>query len=133
MGRNNLQLVGLGLCVVLVCFFVVITVLYTKDKIQNHDNSDSDELISDDSFKPMIKVEDEIYLWTGDIVTDLAQFEKIGEVKFSYETLNKGIDETDQNFTSNIYQEGAEVYRYDDSNIIIYQDSYGRLFEKGDW
>lgn len=131
MERNNLQLVGLGLCVVLVCIFVVIAVLHTKDKIQNHE--DSDELISDDSFKPMIKVGDEIYLWTGDIVTDLAQFEKIGEVKFSYETLNKGIDETDQNFTSNIYQEGAEVYRYDDSNIIIYQDSYGRLFEKGDW
>lgn len=131
MGRNNLQLVGVGLCVVLVCIFVVIAVLHTKDKIQNH--NDSDELISDDSFKPMIKVGDEIYLWTGDIEVDLEELEKIGEVQFSYETIGKGIDEDDQNFSSNICEKGAEIYKYDDSNIIISGDGYTSSFEKGDW
>lgn len=120
MGRNNIRLVKV--CIVIVCVLAAIAIVYTKSSTKKIESS----------FKPMVKVEDKIYLWVDDIEIGSKKFEKIGEIDFSYKTLEKDLGENDDNFSSNIYKKGTEIYKYDDSGIIIIGKGFTSLLKEMD-
>lgn len=72
------------------------------------------------SFKPMVKINDEIYFWERDLGSvKLGDMELLGEIKFSKGTLSERLDDTDEDFSSNVYPVGAKVFRWDEKDILI--------------
>ena len=114
MGHNNIRLVKVVAIVVIV--ISVLAALYFKNK----------EGSTESSFKPMVKVEDQIYLWDDEREVDLTSLEKIGEIEFSYKTLNKKLESSDKNYSSNVFRVGSTIYRYDESKIVVVDGKQGK-------
>ena len=93
MGDNNLRWVRIGgiLCIIVVLFVGVI-------KLTQKNNIDS-------SYKPMVKVNNAIYLW---------------------------LDLKDVNFSSNVCSKGDEIYKYDDTRIVVVSEKTKSIFRKND-
>ena len=96
----------------------VVTVLLACCYINFSRDKDNNSI--DASFKPMVKIDDVIYGFSGELEkVDKLNFEKLGEIKYSYNTINVGLKEADENFSSNVYEKGLEVYKYSDSEIVV--------------
>lgn len=93
------------------------------------DLKSNDEAVSDDSYKPMIKVDDEIYYWDKDVDIDVKKLEKIGKIEKSYNSLNKRLTESDLNFTSNANKVGEELYRIDKNSVLLQGDGFKSIFK----
>lgn len=72
------------------------------------------------SYKPMVKINDEIYGWVRDLgAVKLGDIEFLGEIKGSKASLSKTLNDEDENFTSNIYPIGAKIYKWGEKSILI--------------
>lgn len=89
----------------------------------------------ENSYKPLLKVNSYVYGETdNNYKCDKKDLELIGVIEKSYENGKKPITLEDKNLTSNIYEEGLEIYtEKDTANIVIKtgSDSYSK-FEKID-
>ncbi len=102
---NKLWLLGLVTLAVIVGIFV-----YNNRKSQE----------TDASFKPMVKVEDEVYYWSEDLTDlDTEKYEFIGEIKVSHGSLSLKLEADDENLSTNIYPLGTKVYRYDGETVLV--------------
>lgn len=120
MGQHNSRLVKIigGVCLVapLILFFSQIP----PDVLNRRGNE------SDDSFKPMIKVDDDIYIWEEEIDHfDTSKYELIGKVVFSYEDTSKTLGPEDVSLSSNLFPKNSKIYRYDDKRILVEFEPYG--------
>ena len=74
----------------------------------------------DDSYKPLIKLNDKIFGWVRDLgEVKLGDMEFLGEIKSSKESLSKGLNRGDENFSSNIYPTGTKIYKWDEKSILV--------------
>lgn len=121
MGFNNLRLVKLFFLVcILVLALILVVFLTHKDNIE-------------DSYKPMVKINDAIYLWEDDLENiDVNKLEYMGEIEFSYKTLKKKLDHNDLNFSSNIYSKKTKIYKYDDTRVILILDKTASILRRND-
>lgn len=72
------------------------------------------------SYKPMIKVNDVIYGFDGDLdKIDKSELEHLGQIKHSYNSIGVGLKDTDENFSSNVFEKGLAIYRKNDTEIIV--------------
>lgn len=72
------------------------------------------------SYKPMVKINDEIYGWVRDLgAVKLGDIEFLGEIKGSKASLSKTLNDEDENLTSNIYPIGAKIYKWGEKSILI--------------
>lgn len=72
------------------------------------------------SYKPMVKVNDVIYGFDCDLdKIDKSELEKLGEIKYSYNSIGVALKDTDKNFSSNVYEKGLAIYRKNDIEIIV--------------
>ena len=120
MGQHNSRLVKIigGVCLValLILFFSQIP----PDVLNRRGNE------SDDSFKPMIKVDDDIYIWEEEFDRfDTSKYELIGKVTFSYEDTSKTLGPEDVSLSSNLFPKNSKIYRYDDKRILVEFEPYG--------
>ncbi|WP_053942404.1 hypothetical protein [Kallipyga gabonensis] len=120
MGQHNSRLVKIigGVCLValLILFFSQIP----PDVLNRRGNE------SDDSFKPMIKVDDDIYIWEEEFDHfDTSKYELIGKVAFSYEDTSKTLGPEDVSLSSNLFPKNSKIYRYDDKRILVEFEPYG--------
>lgn len=82
--------------------------------------SDNKKAGTEASYKPMVKINDEIYSWVRDLgAVKLGDMEFLGEIKGSKGSLSKTLNDEDENFTSNIYPIGAKIYKWDEKSILI--------------
>lgn len=77
-------------------------------------------------YKPMVKANGKIYGWSGDNYELSEDAVFIGEIKYSYGTLQKRVEETDKDFTSNSGQEGRRIYQEGDETYIIVEYEEGK-------
>ncbi len=121
MGFNNLRLVKLFFLVCILVLALILVILLThKDKIE-------------DSYKPMVKINEAIYLWEDDLENiDVNKLEYMGEIEFSYKTLKKKLDHNDLNFSSNIYSEKTKIYKYDDTRVILILGKTASILRRND-
>lgn len=102
---NKLWLLGLVALAVIVGIFA-----YNNFKSQE----------TEASFKPMVKVEDEVYYWSEDLTDlDTEKYEFIGEIKVSQGSLSFKLEADDENLSTNIYPLGTKVYRYDGETVLV--------------
>lgn len=82
--------------------------------------SDNIKAGTEASYKPMVKINDEIYGWVRDLgAVKLGDMKFLGEIKGSKGSLSKTLNDEDENFTSNIYPIGAKIYKWDEKSILI--------------
>nr|WP_297574967.1 DUF5301 domain-containing protein [uncultured Peptostreptococcus sp.] len=82
------------------------------------------------SYKPMVKINDEIYGWVRDLgAVKLGDIEFLGEIKGSKASLSKTLNDEDENFTSNIYPIGAKIYKWGEKSILIESNDIFRVCE----
>lgn len=94
-------------------------------------NYNQSKVMYENSYKPMIKVNNTVYGFSKDINTiDKSKLESLGKIMYSYNTINFAIKETDKNFTSNVYEKGLEVYRYSDNEIIVIGEDFITVLKK---
>lgn len=68
----------------------------------------------------MIKLNDKIFGWVRDLgEVKLGDMEFLGEIKSSKESLSKGLNRGDENFSSNIYPTGTKIYKWDEKSILV--------------
>ena len=84
----------------------------------------------DKSFKPMLKLEDTIYLWTDDKDLDPEDLEELGQVEFSYKSLERSLGDRDQDRSSNIFTPGSPIYRLDRDRIVVLDQGSYSILEK---
>ena len=81
----------------------------------------------------MVKVNNAIYLWEDDLVNiDINKLERIGKIEFSYNSGRKRLDLKDVNFSSNVCSKGDEIYKYDDTRIVVVSEKTKSIFRKND-
>lgn len=94
-------------------------------------NTSKDDI--DANYKPMVKVENKIYYWSKDLEDiSLKDFTLIGEVKKSYNSGLKSIDERSENYSSNVFPTGSKLYLYDKTSIIVVTNSGVSLCVEGE-
>lgn len=72
------------------------------------------------AYKPMLKLDDVIYGFDGDVdKIDVSELENLGEIKYSHHSITVPVQETDENFTSNVFDEGLAIYRVNDAEVIV--------------
>ncbi|MGF0040305.1 DUF5301 domain-containing protein [Peptoniphilaceae bacterium SGI.131] len=75
---------------------------------------------TDDSYKPMVKLNDKIYIWVRDLgEVKLGNMEFLGEIKYSKMSLLKNLNSKDKNLSSNIYPVGTKIYKWDEKSVLV--------------
>ncbi len=75
---------------------------------------------TEDSYKPMVKLNDKIYGWVRDLgEVKLGDMEFLGEIKNSKGSLLNGLNSEDENLSSNIYPVGTKIYKWDEKSLLV--------------
>ena len=78
----------------------------------------------------MVKVNDTVYYWAGDVEVDISKLEQLGLVEKSYENLMFELGPRDENFSSNYYTVGTKIYKHDDKSILLVGDGFQSILKE---
>lgn len=80
--------------------------------------SNQSKEVNGGSYPPLIKVYGEIY--SNSVKSDgKVPYEKIGEIKHSYNTGTVAVYDTDEDWTCNVFPVGCAIYSIENSDVIL--------------